>query len=87
MADEFVQQGHEIRLGFEVTGVRRQLGGGVVVCSTDEAFAVDRLVVCAGLQSDHVARLAGDDAGPAIVPFRGEYYRLIPERSLAGAVG
>ncbi len=81
MADEFVQQGHEIRLGFEVTGVRRQLGGGVVVCSTDEAFAVDRLVVCAGLQSDHVARLAGDDAGPAIVPFRGEYYRLIPERS------
>jgi L-2-hydroxyglutarate oxidase LhgO len=40
----------------------------------------DRLVVCAGLQSDRVARLAGDTEGPAIVPFRGEYYRLVPER-------
>jgi L-2-hydroxyglutarate oxidase LhgO len=28
-----------------------------------------------------VARLAGDSDGPAIVPFRGEYYRLVPERS------
>jgi L-2-hydroxyglutarate oxidase LhgO len=27
-----------------------------------------------------VARLAGDTDGPAIVPFRGEYYRLVPER-------
>jgi L-2-hydroxyglutarate oxidase LhgO len=27
------------------------------------------------------ARLAGDDQGPAIVPFRGEYYRLAPERT------
>ncbi|HEU5157860.1 MAG TPA: L-2-hydroxyglutarate oxidase [Streptosporangiaceae bacterium] len=42
--------------------------------------AFDRLVVCAGLQSDRVARLAGDTDGPAIVPFRGEYYRLVPER-------
>jgi L-2-hydroxyglutarate oxidase LhgO len=52
----------------------------VVVCSAEEAFAVDRLVVCAGLQADRVARLAGDEKGPAIVPFRGEYYRLVPSR-------
>jgi L-2-hydroxyglutarate oxidase LhgO len=81
MADELQQKAHDVRLGFEVTGLRRQLGGGVIVCSDEEAFAVDRLVVCAGLQSDRVARLAGDEASPAIVPFRGEYYRLLPERS------
>jgi L-2-hydroxyglutarate oxidase LhgO len=81
MAEELRQHGHDVRLGFPVTGLRRQLGGGVVVCSDEEAFAVNRLVVCAGLQSDRVARLAGDEASPAIVPFRGEYYRLIPERS------
>ncbi|MGY1619969.1 L-2-hydroxyglutarate oxidase [Geodermatophilus sp. SYSU D00691] len=80
MADELRQIGHDVRLGFEVTALRRELGGGVVVCSEEEAFAVDRLVVCAGLQTDRVSRLAGDEKGPAIVPFRGEYYRLVPER-------
>jgi L-2-hydroxyglutarate oxidase LhgO len=80
MAEELTAEGHRVRLGFEVTALRRELGGGVVVCSTDEAFAVDRLVVCAGLQADRVSRLAGDDTGPAIVPFRGEYYRLLPSR-------
>jgi L-2-hydroxyglutarate oxidase LhgO len=80
MAGELRATGHEVRLGFEVTELRRELGGGVVVCSADEAFAVDRLVICAGLQSDRVARLAGDEEGPAIVPFRGEYYRLVPAR-------
>jgi L-2-hydroxyglutarate oxidase LhgO len=80
MAVELATTGHEVRLGFEVTELRRELGGGVVVCSAEEAFAVDRLVVCAGLQTDRVARLAGDAKGPAIVPFRGEYYRLVPAR-------
>ena len=37
-------------------------------------------MICAGLQSDRVARLAGDEHEPTIVPFRGEYYRLTPER-------
>jgi L-2-hydroxyglutarate oxidase LhgO len=81
MAGELVQGGHEVRLGFEVTAVRRGPGGAVLVCSDDEAFAVDRLVVCAGLQTDRVSRLAGDERGPVIVPFRGEYYRLVPERA------
>jgi L-2-hydroxyglutarate oxidase LhgO len=80
MAGELRQQGHEVRLGFRVTGISRQ-NGGVLVRSGDESLTVDRLVVCAGLQADQVARLAGDDAAPAIVPFRGEYYRLVPERA------
>jgi L-2-hydroxyglutarate oxidase LhgO len=41
---------------------------------------VDQLIICAGLQSDQVAAWAGDDAAPAIVPFRGEYFRLKQER-------
>lgn len=81
MAEALAATGHEVRLGFEVTGLRRELGGEVVVCSADEAFAVDRLVVCAGLQTDRVARLAGDEKGPAIVPFRGEYYGWCPSAS------
>ena len=46
-----------------------------------ERHVFDRLILCAGLQSDAVAQLAGDDPGPAIIPFRGEYYRLRPERT------
>ena len=38
------------------------------------------LVNCGGLQSDRVARLCGLDPGVHIVPFRGEYYELKPER-------
>jgi L-2-hydroxyglutarate oxidase LhgO len=41
----------------------------------------DRVVICAGLQADRVAVLAGDGRGPAIVPFRGEYWRLVAGRS------
>jgi L-2-hydroxyglutarate oxidase LhgO len=80
MAEELRAHGHEVRLGFEVTALRRMVGGGVVVSSADAELTVDRLVVCAGLQADRVARMAGDEPGPAIVPFRGEYYRLVPDR-------
>lgn len=48
--------------------------------SESEAFEARLLVNCAGLHSDRVARLAGVDAGMRIVPFRGEYYQLQPEK-------
>lgn len=40
----------------------------------------EQLVVCGGLQSDRLAELAGMDVDFKIVPFRGEYFRLHPER-------
>ena len=45
-----------------------------------EDLQFDRLILCAGLHSDRLARLAGDTPGPAIVPFRSEYYRLVPDK-------
>lgn len=69
----------DVRLGFEVTGFVRG-PGGVTVLGTGGDIRVDKVVVCAGLQSDRVAALAGDTEGPAIVPFRGEYWQLFPER-------
>ena len=61
---------------------RSRLEGGSVRVSrpvSDDVF--DRLVVCAGLQSDVVARLVGADPSPKILPFRGEYWELAPERT------
>jgi L-2-hydroxyglutarate oxidase LhgO len=50
------------------------------VTAAGEGYEFDRLVVCAGLHSDRVARLAGDAREPTIIPFRGEYYRLAADR-------
>ena len=69
----------DVRLGFEVTGFV-PAGGGVTVTGSGGEIQVDKVVVCAGLQSDRVAALAGDTDGPAIVAFRGEYWQLLPGR-------
>lgn len=84
LADRVTGRGGEVRLSAEVVGLAERAGQVVVTVrsadgSTDEEV-YDEVVICAGLQSDRVAALAGDDAAPAIVPFRGEYYLLRPER-------
>ncbi|MER5478538.1 L-2-hydroxyglutarate oxidase [Streptomyces sp. NPDC002734] len=74
--------GGEIRRGFPVGRIRRA-ADGVEVISRDGKSLVhaDRLVICAGLHSDRVARLAGATADPRIVPFRGEYMSVRPEKA------
>ncbi|MBU4458951.1 MAG: L-2-hydroxyglutarate oxidase [Verrucomicrobia bacterium] len=73
------EQGGEIALSTPVAGVHRETGGLVVHCPDAKVF-VKGLVNCAGLQSDRVARLCGVEPGLHIVPFRGEYFTLKPER-------
>ena len=67
-----------------VTGARarrlRHSGAGWVVETGAGEFAADFLVNCAGLHSDRVAELAGERREVRILPFRGEYYQLRPER-------
>lgn len=77
LAEEVVSGGGALLLGREAGGIRRK-GAEVRIEAGGDDFAFDLLVVCAGLQADRLARLAGDARGPAIVPFRGEYYRLSP---------
>lgn len=62
-----------------VTGIRRR-GGLLRVEAGGASYDVDRLVLCAGLQSDRVGRLAGGDPEPRIVPFRGEYMAVAPAK-------
>jgi L-2-hydroxyglutarate oxidase LhgO len=78
-ADDVRAAGGSIVFGAEVTRIATR-ASAVRVETRAESFELDRLVLCAGLQSDRVARLAGDAREPRIVPFRGEYYRLRPER-------
>jgi L-2-hydroxyglutarate oxidase len=78
-----VARGATVRTGFEVSGIdrRRSAREEVVVrgASGDEVVA-DLVLLCAGLHVDRLAALAGDEEAPRIVPFRGEYYALTPEK-------
>ncbi|HEX3125725.1 MAG TPA: L-2-hydroxyglutarate oxidase [Thermoanaerobaculia bacterium] len=75
-------RGGQVVTGARVTGVRRDGigGGGLVVETAKGAVSCSRLVNCAGLQSDRVARLCGAEPDVRIVPFRGEYYEAVPEK-------
>lgn len=77
LAQELSSAGGTVHLGCSVRRIRTS-GCEAEVTAGNCEFVFDRLVICAGLQSDRLARLAGDEREPAIVPFRGEYYRLAP---------
>jgi (S)-2-hydroxyglutarate dehydrogenase len=79
-ADDIVASGGEVRVNFEVTRIVPD-GGRLRVESGGEPVTVDRLIVCAGLHSDVVSGLAGDDAEPRIIPFRGDYMRVSAEKA------
>jgi L-2-hydroxyglutarate oxidase LhgO len=71
--------GGEIRLGHEATGLQR-FGKNTVVRAGYSEFKASAIVTCAGLYSDRVSALSGAPASPAIVPFRGDYFVLRPDR-------
>lgn len=77
---ELIQaQGGEIKLGTRVEKIHER--GGVHVLETSQGpFEAKFIINCAGLHSDRVARFGGADPGAKIVPFRGEYYELVPEK-------
>ncbi len=72
--------GGTILTSHTVLGVKRN-AADIVVETNQGAFASTGLINCAGLFSDRVSRMAGADPQVMIVPFRGEYYDLIPERA------
>ncbi|MFN8542143.1 MAG: L-2-hydroxyglutarate oxidase, partial [Thermomicrobiales bacterium] len=72
--------GGEIRTNHEVTGISRR--GNMRLLETPVGTVETRYVIsCAGLYADRVAKLTGGASEPQIVPFRGDYYMLKPEKS------
>ncbi len=71
--------GGEVLLGREVRAIRTS--AGTTVLETTGGDIESRVVVtCAGLHADRVATMTGGSPDPRIVPFRGDYLRLRPER-------
>jgi L-2-hydroxyglutarate oxidase len=71
-------QGGTMLTAAGVTAIKRY-SDEIVVETARGAFSAASLINCAGLFSDRISRMAGDDPGVMIVPFRGEYYHLAPE--------
>lgn len=69
----------DVRLDARVVGFHRD-GIEFRLTTTQGEIACRGLINCAGLQSDRVARLCGVDPGLQIIPFRGEYYDLVPNK-------
>lgn len=73
------ERGGELFLNTKVEAISND--GDVVVIDTNKgAFRTKFVINCAGLHSDRVAKLGGAEVGAKIVPFRGEYYELKPEK-------
>lgn len=72
-------RGGELRRDTRVTDFQTRAGHRIVE-TTAGSFAGRCVINCAGLHSDRVARRAGAKPDARIVPFRGEYYELVPER-------
>jgi len=79
-ADDVRAAGGEILTGYEIAGIRRKDGWVLLKTIFDEIIPTRHLVTCAGLQSDRVAAMSGAPKTPQIVPFRGDYYVLKPEK-------
>lgn len=78
-ANEIRSGGGEIRLSHSVTAMQR-FGHRTVVQAGASEYKAPAVITCAGLYSDRVSSLSGGGASPVIVPFRGDYFVLRPNR-------
>ena len=79
IAELFQQKGGEIRTSQKVTAIRYS-GALNEVVTADTTYTAKLVINCAGLQSDKVAALTRAKIDVRIIPFRGEYYELKPDK-------
>lgn len=79
-AEKFKHFGGEIHSSNKLLSFKEDRGF-IHVQTKNERFTTRLVVNCSGLYSDKVAKLTGAKIGYKIVPFRGEYYKIKPEKS------
>jgi len=76
---EIESNGGAVVLGAKVTALQLQQGEWRIGTAAGD-YRADFMINCAGLHCDRVSLLAGEEREVRIVPFRGEYYKIKPER-------
>ena len=79
LADLLTRAGAEIKLNQQVTNIMAA-GKTIYVDTYDQEYTADLVINCAGLYSDKVAQMTNQNLNVRIVPFRGEYFELKPEK-------
>lgn len=80
MAARVSQLGGEVMFGAQVTDIRES-AGEVTVVAGSARIAARTVIVCGGIMADRLAHLCGLDPDFRMVPFRGEYFRLVPSKN------
>lgn len=78
-AELFASAGGKVQTNARLLSMQRRTDE-LTLATTVGDVACKHLIACGGLQADRVARICGVDPGVQIVPFRGEYYALKPEK-------
>lgn len=73
------EMGGQIETDAQVTRLISLNGSTSVYVESGDPYTARAVVNCAGLHSDRIAEMSGAEIDVRIVPFRGEYYRLVPE--------
>ncbi len=79
-ATEMRESGGDLLTGTEVRSIARR-DGRIYLKTSKGDISARYIINCAGLHADKVARMMGVDIGVRIIPFRGEYYSIRPERT------
>jgi (S)-2-hydroxyglutarate dehydrogenase len=80
LAADAARLGATFRTGCRVARIHDDAGEVTAAGDGGERWRFDDLVICGGLHTDRLAALAGDGDDPRVVPFRGEYHELRPDR-------
>jgi L-2-hydroxyglutarate oxidase LhgO len=86
-AKDIEKMGGSVKLNYEVSklekyGVNKISESGISVHGkgVSQPVNVQYLIACAGLYSDRLAVQTGNSHSPAVIPFRGEWFKLKPEK-------
>lgn len=79
-AENFQKLGGEIKTGERVTAIVAE-EGNVEIKTLNSSYHSTLFINCAGLFSDKLAAMAGQNLDVRIIPFRGEYYSIKPEKA------
>lgn len=80
MAERFQELGGEVRLNTQVVGLHESPEDIRVAVANGEPVSARFLITCTGLMADRITRMLGIPTEFAIIPYRGEYYRLSDDK-------
>lgn len=80
-AQQFKKHGGEVHLNSAVTNLQESSKAVTVTLADGQVIETRYLIACGGLMADRLATMQGIDIDFQVIPFRGEYYQLPPEKN------